>query len=200
MQAVQDAIEDRSLSVAARGVLYVRIPHCVSRDASAGRSDLAVCRRQWRVGRWRSSPANIVGSLIAGWCTQRFRSKYILAMMYGSRALLIGWYLLEPRTKWTFYSFAVGLGLTWLATVPPTATIVGKLSVSGTCLRCSASHCSHTRSVAFLALISAVSRWFDSVDYQWMWYADMALAAAAAVINLPIREARIAPVSSPALL
>src|SRR5207245_1361345 len=47
--------------------------------------------------------ANIVGSLIAGWCTQRFRSKYILAAMYGSRALLIGWYLLEPRTKWTFY-------------------------------------------------------------------------------------------------
>ena len=29
-------------------------------------------------------------------------------------------------------------------------------------------------------------------NYQWMWYADMALAAAAALINLPIREARIA--------
>ncbi len=27
-------------------------------------------------------------------------------------------------------------------------------------------------------------------DYQWMWYADMALAAAAALINLPIRETR----------
>jgi predicted MFS family arabinose efflux permease len=28
-------------------------------------------------------------------------------------------------------------------------------------------------------------------NYQWMWYADMALAAAAALINLPIREASI---------
>jgi hypothetical protein len=28
-------------------------------------------------------------------------------------------------------------------------------------------------------------------NYQWMWYADMALAAAAAVVNLPIREAPI---------
>ena len=28
-------------------------------------------------------------------------------------------------------------------------------------------------------------------NYQWMWYADMALAAAAAVVNLPIHEARI---------
>jgi predicted MFS family arabinose efflux permease len=35
-------------------------------------------------------------------------------------------------------------------------------------------------------------------DYQWMWYADMALAAAAAVINLPIRESRIALVPSAA--
>src|SRR4029078_12941378 len=71
--------------------------------------------------------ANIVGSLIAGSSTAYFRSKYILALMYGSRSLLIGWYLMAPKTEWTFYFFAVGLGLTWLATVPPTAAIVGKL-------------------------------------------------------------------------
>ncbi|MGH8446655.1 MAG: MFS transporter, partial [Solimonas sp.] len=35
-------------------------------------------------------------------------------------------------------------------------------------------------------------------DYNWMWYADMAFAAAAAVINLPIREARVAPRLVPA--
>ena len=29
----------------------------------------------------------------------------------------------------------------------------------------------------------------ETGDYAWMWYADMALAAAAAVVNLPIREA-----------
>ena len=71
--------------------------------------------------------ANIVGSLIAGSSTAHFRSKYILAVMYGSRVLLIGWYLIAPKTEWTFYIFAVGLGLTWLATVPPTAAIVAKL-------------------------------------------------------------------------
>jgi hypothetical protein len=31
-----------------------------------------------------------------------------------------------------------------------------------------------------------------------MWYADMALATAAAIINLPIREARVAPLPVPA--
>ena len=35
-------------------------------------------------------------------------------------------------------------------------------------------------------------------DYHWMWYAAMALAAAAATINLPLREARVAPSPMPA--
>jgi len=140
--------------------------------------------------------ANIAGSLIAGSSTGRFRSKYILAIMYGSRALLIGWYLMAPKTEWTFYIFAVGLGLTWLATVPPTAAIVGKLfgirylaTLFGLTLL---SHQIGGFLGAYLGGIAIA----QSGDYHWMWYADMALAAAAAIVNLPIREARIvAPVS-----
>ena len=71
--------------------------------------------------------ANVFGSLYAGSCVARYRSKYVLAVMYASRALLIVWYLWMPRTEWTYYLFAAGLGFTWLATVPPTAAIVGKL-------------------------------------------------------------------------
>jgi MFS family permease len=134
--------------------------------------------------------ANIVGSLIAGVCTQRFRSKYILAVMYGSRTLLIGWYLIAPKTTWTFYGFAVGLGLTWLATVPPTAALVGKLfgvrylsTLFGLTLL---SHQIGGFLGAYLGGLALVR--FG--DYQWMWYADMALAGAAALINLPIRETR----------
>ena len=35
-------------------------------------------------------------------------------------------------------------------------------------------------------------------DCNWMWYADMALAAAAALCNLPIREAQVRPAIQPA--
>jgi MFS family permease len=142
--------------------------------------------------------SNIVGSLMAGACTQRFRSKYILAAMYGSRALLIGCYLIAPKTQWTFYGFAVGLGLTWLATVPPTAAIVGKLfgvrylsTLFGLTLL---SHQIGGFLGAYLGGVALVR--FG--NYQWMWYADMALAAAAALINLPIREPRVVLVSSAA--
>jgi MFS family permease len=41
--------------------------------------------------------------------------------------LLIALYLVAPRTDLTFYIFAAGLGFTWLATVPPTTAVVGKL-------------------------------------------------------------------------
>jgi MFS family permease len=135
--------------------------------------------------------ANIVGSLIAGSCTARFRSKYILAVMYGSRALLIGWYLMAPKTEWTFYAFAVGLGLTWLATVPPTAAIVGKLfGIRYLATLFGLTLLSHQIGGFLGAYLGGIAL-AHSGNYQWMWYADMALAAAAAVVNLPIREARI---------
>jgi MFS family permease len=198
-QAVQDAIEDRSYLLLHAGFLTCGFHIAFLVTHLPGEVNL--CGLPPAVASWSLALiglANIVGSLIAGWCTQRFRSKYILATMYGSRALLIGWYLVEPRTKWTFYSFAVGLGLTWLATVPPTATIVGKLfgirylsTLFGLTLL---SHQIGGFLGAYLGGLALVR--FG--DYQWMWYADMALAAAAAVINLPIREARIAPLSSPA--
>jgi MFS family permease len=41
--------------------------------------------------------------------------------------VIIAIYLLAPKTALTFYLFAAALGFTWLATVPPTAGLVGKL-------------------------------------------------------------------------
>jgi MFS family permease len=137
--------------------------------------------------------ANIVGSLLAGASTSRYRSKYILAVMYGSRALLIGWYLLAPKTEWTFYLFAAGLGLTWLATVPPTAAIVGKLfGIRYLATLFGLTLLSHQIGGFLGAYLGGIA-FAQSGDYQWMWYADMALAAAAAAVNLPIREAPVRP-------
>ncbi len=135
--------------------------------------------------------ANIFGSLFAGSCISKYRSKYILAAMYGSRTLLIGLYLLVPHTEINFYLFAAGLGFTWLATVPPTAALVGKLfgirylaTLFGLTLL---SHQIGGFLGAYLGGLAII----QFGDYSWMWYADMALAALAALINLPIREAPV---------
>jgi MFS family permease len=137
--------------------------------------------------------SNIAGSLLAGAGTARFRSKYILALMYASRAVLIAGYLALPKTQWTFYAFAVGLGLTWLATVPPTATIVGKLfGVRYMATLFGLTLLSHQIGGFFGAYLGGIAI-THSGSYDWMWYADMALAALAALVNLPIREAPVAP-------
>lgn len=142
--------------------------------------------------------ANIFGSLFAGWCVAHYRSKYVLAAMYGSRALLIVWYLMMPRTALTYYVFAAGLGFTWLATVPPTASLVGKLfGVRYLATLFGLTVLSHQIGGFLGAYLGGIALTRFG-DFTWMWYADMALAAAAAVLNLPIRESKMLPSYSPA--
>ncbi len=132
--------------------------------------------------------ANIAGSLVAGWCVNRYRGKYVLFWMYGSRAALILLYLAAPKTLWTFYLFAAGLGFTWLATVPPTASIVGKLfGTRYLATLFGLTVLSHQTGGFFGAWLGGIAL-THSGNYLWMWYADAWLAAAAALVNLPIRE------------
>jgi len=133
---------------------------------------------------------NVAGSLIAGKLGERFRMKWLLFVMYASRAVLIALYLAAPPTPLTFYLFAAALGFTWLATVPPTAGLIGKLfgprylgTLFGLTLL------SHQLGGFFGAWLGGVALERFG-DYTWMWYIDMALAGVAALANLPIREPR----------
>ena len=137
--------------------------------------------------------ANVAGSLAAGALGSRVRMKLILFWMYASRAVAVLLYLAAPKEPWTFYVFAAVLGATWLATVPPTAGLTAKLF--------------GTRYLATLFGLTLLSHqiggffgaWLGGLavvangNYDWMWWADAALALAAAFVNLPIREARMAP-------
>lgn len=143
---------------------------------------------------------NVIGSLGIGWLGQRYRMKYLLAWVYASRAVIIAIYIVMPKTALNIYMFAAALGVTWLATVPPTAGLVGKLF--------------GTRYLATLFGLTLFSHqiggflgaWLGGIvlsqnnSYEWMWYADIALALLAAIVNLPIREQRLQaqPATAPA--
>lgn len=137
--------------------------------------------------------ANVAGSLMAGWAGGVMRMKWLLFAMYFSRAVAVALYLAAPKTALTFYLFAAVLGFTWLATVPPTAGLIGKLF-----------------GVRYLATLFGLATFTHQIggffgawlggraltafgDFSWMWYADIALALAAAFINLPIREDFVRP-------
>src|SRR3984957_9955273 len=135
--------------------------------------------------------ANVVGSLGAGWLGTRYRLKHLLFWIYLGRAAAVLGFMMAPKTALTFYIFATALGVTWLATLPPTAGLIGKLF--------------GTRYIATLIGLTMLSHqlgafygaWLGGLavahfgDYTWMWYADAALATFAALVNLPIREARV---------
>jgi predicted MFS family arabinose efflux permease len=89
--------------------------------------------------------------------------------------------------------FAAFIGLTYLSTVPPTAGLVAKFY--GT---------AHMATLFGFVMLSHqlggfLGAWlggkaFEATgSYDWMWYADIVLAVGAALVNLPIREARLPP-------
>ena len=142
--------------------------------------------------------SNIVGSLGAGWLSQKHSMKMILFWMYASRAVAVGIYLMLPKEPWTFYAFSVVLGLTWLATVPPTAGLVAKLfGVRYLATLFGFTLLSHQIGGFFGAWLGGLAL-AGTGSYDWMWYADIALALIAAVANLPIREAPVRPAAQAA--
>jgi len=142
--------------------------------------------------------ANVAGSLWAGWAGGVFRMKYLLFANYFSRAVVIAIYLAAPKTPLTFYLFAAALGFTWLATVPPTAGLIGKLfGVRYLATLFGLATFTHQVGAFFGAWLGGIAL-VRFGDYSWMWYADIALALAAAFVNLPIREAKLRPVLAPA--
>jgi predicted MFS family arabinose efflux permease len=135
---------------------------------------------------------NIAGSLGAGILGKHCRMKFILAAVYAARAVIIAAYLAAPKTEMTFYVFAAAIGLTWLATVPPTAGIVDKLFGKR--------YLATLFGLAFLThqVGAFLGAWLGGLAVQhsgnllWMWYADIALALVAALVNLPIKEPKAA--------
>ena len=192
LRAVRDALGDRSYLLLHAG--FFACGFHIAFLATHLPGEVELCGLPPTVASWSLAIiglANIFGSLYAGACVSRYRSKHVLAAMYGSRAVLVAAYLLAPPSEWTFYVFAAGLGFTWLGTVPPTAALVGKLfgvrylgTLFGLTLL---SHQIGGFLGAWLGGLAIV----EFGDFRWMWYADIVLALLAAVLNLPIREAAI---------
>ena len=97
-------------------------------------------------------------------------------------------FLAVPKTSTTFLIFAVVIGFTYLATVPPTVRLVAKL-----------------HGMRFMATLFGIvmlshqiggflgawlgGKLFEATgSYDWMWYIDVVLVIGAALMHLPIKE------------
>jgi predicted MFS family arabinose efflux permease len=155
---------------------------------------VAQCGLPPEVGAWALAVIglfNIAGSFAMGWAVGRWRMKSLLSLVYAARAVAVLVFVLSPKTPTVMLVFAAVIGLTYLSTVPPTAGLVAKFY--GT------SHMATLFGVVMLThqIGGFLGAWLGgkafewSGAYDWMWYADILLAVAAALLHLPIREARL---------
>ena len=141
---------------------------------------------------------NIVGSVAMGWAVGRWRMKSLLSLVYASRGIAVLVFLLAPKTGPVVLLFSAVMGLTFLSTVPPTAGLVAKFFGPANMATLFGLVMLTHQVGGFLGawLGGKVFEWTGS--YDWMWYADIVLAAGAALIHLPIREAAPRPAGAAA--
>lgn len=140
---------------------------------------------------------NIVGSVGMGWAIGRWRMKSLLSLVYATRALAIVVFLLAPKTGAVMLVFSAVMGLTFLSTVAPTAGLVAKFFGTGNMAMLFGMLMLAHQIGGFMGAWLGGQVFEATGSFDAMWMIDIALAVGAALVHLPIREARLMP--APAL-
>lgn len=134
---------------------------------------------------------NIVGSVAMGWAVGRWRMKSLLSLVYATRGLAVLVFLFAPKTGAVVLVFSAVMGISFLSTVPPTAGLVAKFFGPANMATLFGLVMLAHQVGGFLGAWLG-GRIFELTGaYDWVWYIDIVLAAGAALVNLPIREARL---------
>jgi MFS family permease len=155
---------------------------------------VAACGLPPEIGGWSLAMIglfNIVGSLAMGWAVGRWRMKSLLALLYATRGLAVLAFLLAPKTPAVMLVFAAVMGITFLSTVPPTAGLVAKMFGPANMAMLFGIVMLAHQVGGFLGAFLGGYVFQATGSYDWVWYMDILLAAGAALVNLPIREARL---------
>ncbi len=129
---------------------------------------------------------NVLGSLAVGQICQKFSMPKVLGSLYLIRVLAILFYMVAPKTDVTWYIFAGLLGMTWLATVPPTAGLVGGLfGLRNISTLFGLTMFSHQIGAFLGAYLGGLAVQYTH-SFDWMWWADAALALIAAIASYAI--------------
>jgi sugar phosphate permease len=133
---------------------------------------------------------NFVGTIISGWLTDKYDPRKLLCCYYGFRGLSL-FILPFVRDTWGLSVFAILFGLDYIATVPPTTTLIadtfGRKNV-GTVYGWV--FCSHQVGAAAAAWLGGASR--DAFgDYTLAFLAAGVIAVAAALLSLRINHVSV---------
>ena len=134
---------------------------------------------------------NMIGTLGSGYLATKFSKKKVLSTIYLLRGVSLIYFLFLPPSIFNSVVFGVTFGLLWLSTVPPTNGLVGH--IFGT------KHLGLLYGIVFVShqIGSFLGAYLGGVFYEmygnfdYAWYASIALSIFAGVIHLPIIEKTI---------
>lgn len=144
-----------------------------------------------RIGAWSISLIglfNVLGAYFSGVLSGRRQMRQILTFIYLGRVIAIALFLIIPISLTSILIFSAGMGLLWLATVPPTSGLVARFF--------------GTRYMTFLYGFVFFSHQLGSFSgvwlggylyetmghYQGIWIAGLILGLVAAALHWPINE------------
>src|SRR5262249_51685347 len=139
---------------------------------------------------------NIVGSLTSGWLSDRMPKRYLLALIYLARSLLVLAFVTLPTSPASALVFGAVLGLLWLSTLPPTNGLVA-LMFGTRWLTMLAGLAFFSHQVGgFLGVWLGGFIYERTGSYDLIWWLSILFGLLSALINVPIVEkpvARMAP-------
>lgn len=135
---------------------------------------------------------NVIGTLGAGVLGGRFSKKYLLSTIYIIRAGLISMLVFLPLTQATLYTFACGIGLLWLSTVPLTNGLVGQIfGMRYAAMLASVVFFGHQIG-SFIGVWLAGYLYDTTGSYSGAFMISIGLGVFAAIVNLPVNETPLA--------
>jgi len=146
--------------------------------------------------------ANVAGSVGTGIAIQRFDAGRVLAVIYAARASGVAIFLLAPNTSLVLFAFAVWMGASYMATVPPTSALLARFYGNR--------HLGALFGGVMLVhqIGSFLGVWLGGIarerhgSFDGVWLLDIALAVIAVGVNMVVVRARSLsigkPIASPA--
>ncbi len=131
---------------------------------------------------------NIFGSSTFGFLGDRYRKKYLLSILYFSRAVVISLFLILPLSETSALVFGGAIGFLWLATVPLTSGTVAQIFGSRY-LSTLFGIVFFSHQLGSFAGVWLGGRMYDTTgSYQTVWLVAIALGVMASLVHLPITD------------
>jgi predicted MFS family arabinose efflux permease len=134
---------------------------------------------------------NIIGSYLFGLLGDRYRKKFLLSLLYLSRAVVISLFLLLPVSNPTALVFGGTIGFLWLATVPLTSGMVAQIFGSRYLSTLYGFVLLSHQIGSFLGVWLGGRVYDLTGSYFYVWLAAIGLGFIAAILHLPISDGSV---------